>query len=198
MAIFSTFLFWQYMPGKCLLRYSRTNTPRQAIKTRSSKSRKIDIFPKRLTHGFGRKKALFLNFFFQKIQARKVSFTIFQNEKTPFQPIKTRKSKRRKIDIFKKRVNPWFWSKNVHFLNSFYQALYARKMSFTIFQNEKPPIQAMKTRSSKRRKIDIFPKGLTHGFGLKNGHFSTFSFKAIQAGKMSFTIFQNKKRFSKL
>ena len=34
----------------------------------------------------------------------------------------------------------------------------------------------MKTRISKSRKIDIFPKGLTHGFGPKNGHFSNFFF----------------------
>ena len=33
-------------------------------KTTSSKSRKIDIFRKRLTHGFGPKMAVFPNFFF--------------------------------------------------------------------------------------------------------------------------------------
>ena len=32
----------------------------------------------------------------------------------------------------------------------------------------------MKTRSAKSRKIDIFRKRLTHGFGPKNGHFSNF------------------------
>ena len=39
-------------------------TPFYAIKTRSSKSRKIDIFPKGLTHGFGPKMAIFPTFFF--------------------------------------------------------------------------------------------------------------------------------------
>ena len=34
-------------------------------KTRSSKSRKIDIFPKGLTHAFGSKMAIFPNFFFR-------------------------------------------------------------------------------------------------------------------------------------
>ena len=33
-------------------------------KKRSSKSRKIDIFPKGLTHGFGPKMAIFPTFFF--------------------------------------------------------------------------------------------------------------------------------------
>ena len=49
-------------------------------------------------------------------------------------------------------------------------------MSFTIFQNEKTPFQAIKTRSSKGGKNAIFPKGLIHGFGRKNGYFSNFSF----------------------
>ena len=43
--------------------------PFQAIKTRSPKSRKIDIFPKALTYGFGPKMAIFPTFTFQEIQA---------------------------------------------------------------------------------------------------------------------------------
>ena len=39
-------------------------TPFEAIKTRSSKSRKIQIFPKGLTDGFGPKMAIFPSFFF--------------------------------------------------------------------------------------------------------------------------------------
>ena len=35
-----------------------------AIKTTSWKSRKIDIFPKGLTHAFGPKMAIFSNYFF--------------------------------------------------------------------------------------------------------------------------------------
>ena len=36
------------------------------------------------------------------------------------------------------------------------------------------PFYSKKTRSSKSRKIDIFAKGLTHGFGPKMAIFSTF------------------------
>ena len=36
-----------------------------------------------------------------------------------------------------------------------------------------------KKRSLKNRKIDIFPKGLTHGFGPKMAIFPTLFFKAI-------------------
>ena len=180
MAIFQRFLFRQYRQGKCLLRYSRTKkTPFQAIKTRSSKSRKIGIFSKRLTHGFGPKMAIFPTFVFQAIQARKMSFTIFQNEKTPFQAIKTRSFKKSKNGDFSKG----FWSKNGHFSNFFFQAIQAKKMCFTIFQNEKTPFQAIKTRSSKSRKIDIFSKGLTHGFGPKMAVYPTFFFRQYRRGK---------------
>ena len=96
--------------------------------------------------------------FFQAIQARKLCFTIFQNEKTPLQAIKTRSSKSRKILIFAKGLTHGFGPKLAIF-QSFFQAIQARKMCFTIFQNEKTPFQAIKTKSSKSRKIDIFPNG---------------------------------------
>ena len=51
-----------------------------------------------------------------------------------------------------------------------------RKMSLTIFYSEKTPFYAIKTRSSKSRYIEIFPKGLTHSFGQKMASFSTFFF----------------------
>ena len=41
----------------------------------------------------------------------------------------------------------------------------------------------MKTRSSKSRKIDIFPKGLTHGFGQEIPIFATFFFRQVSPGK---------------
>ena len=51
-------------------------------------------------------------------------------------------------------------------------------MSFTISYNEKTPFYAIKTRSSKSRKIDFFLKGLTYGFGPKMANFPTFCFFA--------------------
>ena len=180
----------------------KEKTPYQAIKTRSSKSRKTDIFPKGLTHGFGPNMAIFQpffrhfrpflqHFFFQALLVRKMSFTIFQNEKTPFQAIKTRSSRIRKIDT---RVNPRFGPNMAIFPTFFFfQALQVRKMTFSIFQIEKTPFQAIKIRSSKTRKIEIFPKGLTHGFWSQYGHFSNPFFQATLVRKMTFTIFQNKK-----
>ena len=71
-AIFPTFLFRQHRPGKCLLRSSRTKkTTFEAIKTKSSKSRKIDFLPKGLTHGFGQKIAFFPTFLFRQCRPGK-------------------------------------------------------------------------------------------------------------------------------
>ena len=113
---------------------------------------------------------------FQAIQARKIFFTIFQNVKTSFQPIKTRSSKSRKIEIFSKRLTHGFNKKNGLFSMSFFYVIQARKMCFTKFQNEKTHFQPIKKRSSKSRKIEIFPKALTHGFGQKTAIFSSLSF----------------------
>ena len=143
MAIFLTFLFQAIQARKMSFTiFYNEKAPFQAIKTKSSKNRKNDIFPHGLTHGFGQIKATFPTFFFQPIQARKISFTIFQNKKTPFQATwgrgcflgyKNQKFKKSKIGFFSKRDNPWLSSKNGHFSNFFFQALQARKMSFTIF-----------------------------------------------------------------
>ena len=56
-------------------------------------------------------------------------------------------------------------------------------MSFTIFYNGKAPFWAIKTRSSKRGKIDIFQKGLTHGFGSKMAIFQKGFFRHYRPGK---------------
>ena len=161
-------------------------TPFWAIKTRRSKSRKI-------THGFGPNMASFPTFFFKAIQVRKMSFTIFQNEKTPFQAIKTRSSKSRKIDIFPKGFSP-----KMTIFPLFFYAIKARKMSFTIFQNGKWPFWAIKTRSSKSRKIDIFPKGLTQGFGPKMAIFPTFFLGNKGQENVFYDILERKKRLSSL
>ena len=65
MTIFPTFFFWQYRPGTCLLRYSRTTKmPFQAIKKEVQKVKKLTFFPKGLTHIYGPKMAIFATFFF--------------------------------------------------------------------------------------------------------------------------------------
>ena len=132
-------------------------------------------------------------FFLGKIGQENVFYDILQR-KNVFLSYKNKKFKKSKNCNFSKWFSPQFWSKIRHFSIFSFQAVKARKMSFTILQNQKTPFQAIKTRSSKRGKIAIFPKWLVHGFGQKLAIFpSFFLLKVIQARKICFTIFQNKK-----
>ena len=160
------FLFRHYRPGKCLFRYSRTNKRICRLKKQGVQKVKT-FFQKGLTSAFGQKWPFFPNFFLQPIYAWKMSFTIFQNKKTPLQAIKTKSSKTTNIDIFPNGLTNCFAPKMAIFPTFFIYAIQARKMSFTIFYNKRMRFQAKTTRSSKSRNIGIFPKGLTHGFGSK-------------------------------
>ena len=165
------------------------------MKTTRSNSRKIEIFSKGVSPLFWSNICHFSIFLFQVIQSRKMFFRIFQKEKTPFQAIKTRSSKSRKIQIFSKGANPWFWSKIGHFSIFLFQVIQARKMCFRILQKDKTPFQAIKTRSQKSRKIQIFCKG---GFGPKLAIFPCFYFGQYRPGKCVLRYSRRKKPLSKL
>ena len=125
----------------------------------------------------------FFQLFFQAIYGRKMSFMIFQNDKTPFQAIKRRNSNSRKIDIFPQGLTRGSGPKMAIFPTCFFQPIQARKMSFMIFQKENTPFQGIKRKSLESRKIDIFPKGLTHCFGPKMAIFPIFFFRQYSIGK---------------
>ena len=78
------------------------------MKTRSWNSRKIDIFPKGLTHGFGPRMASFLTFFLGNIGKQNVFYDILQ-QKNFFLGYKNKKFKKSKNCHFSKRVIQWFW-----------------------------------------------------------------------------------------
>ena len=124
-----------------------------------------------------------------------MSLSLFQNEKTLFQAVKTTSSKSRKIDIYPKGLTHCFGSKMAIFRTFFLQLIQARKMSFSLIQNVKTHFQAIKTRSSKSRKIDIFPKGLTHGFGPKVAIFATFFLANISQENVFYLILERKNTF---
>ena len=124
-----------------------------------------------------------------------MSFAIFQTEKKPFQAIKTRSSNRRKLDIFPKGLTYGFAPKMTIYPTLFFQPRQARKTSFTIFQNEKTPFKAIKKQGSKSLKIDIFPKGLIHGFGPKMAIFPTFFLGNISQKSVFYDILEQEKAF---
>ena len=162
-------------------------------KRRSSRSRKIHILHKRVIPCVWSKNAHFFIFFFRKYRPGKCLLRYFRTKKKPFQALEKRISKSRKIDIF---PTHGFSPKMAIFPIFICWEIQARKMSFTIFQSGKTPFQTIKTRSSKRRKIDIFPKGLTHGFGPKIAISPTFFFRTHRPEKRLYDILKQKKSLS--
>ena len=82
-----------------------------AQRKRSSKSRKIEIFLKGLTHGFGQKMAIFRCLFFRQYRSGKCVLQYSRTKKTPFQPIIATGLKSRKIEIFPKGLTHGFGQK---------------------------------------------------------------------------------------
>ena len=90
---FLVLFFKKYRPGKCVLRYSRTKKRHSIARKRGrSISRKIDIFPNVLTHGFGPKMAIFSTFHFRNTALENVFYDILER-KNAFQGYKNPKFK---------------------------------------------------------------------------------------------------------
>ena len=68
-------------------------------------------------------------------------------------------------------------------------------MSFKKFNNEKAPFYAIKKTSSKIRKIDISPKGLTRGMGQKWPFFNIFFLGNIGQANVFYDILERKNAF---
>ena len=171
---FSIFCFNLIQTRKmCFTILQNVKTPFQAIKTRSSKSEKIAIFPKGLVHGFGQKLSFFPNFFLRQYRRGNCVLRCSRTKKRRFR-LRNKNLKKWNNCHFSTGVSPWFCSKIGHFSMFCFKALQTRKMCFTILTNEETPLQAIKTRSSKRGKIAIFPKGFVHGFGQKLAIFPNF------------------------
>ena len=179
--------------------FQNEKTPFQAIKSRSLKKSKNCHFSKGVNPWFWSKNGHFSNFFFLGNIGQENVFKIFYNEKTPFQAIKTRRSKSRKIAFFSKRVNQRFWSKNWHFSNFFFSGNIGQQYVFQDILERKKFFLAYKNKKFKKSKNCLFfPRGLTQGLGPKMAIFPTLFFQAMQARKMSLRYSTTKKRLSSL
>ena len=172
--------------------------PLQTVKTRTLKSQKTSIFSRGIIHGLGQKLASFPSFYFRQ-NGVKIRVSVYiRKKKTPSQATKTRSLKTRKIDIFPKGLSmvlvkkwpffPTFFLGNIGQKKIFYDIL-ARKNAFLGYKNKK---------TSKSRKIDIFPKALTHGFGPKMVNFPNFFLSQYRPGKCLLRYSSTKKRPSRL
>ena len=136
------------------------------------------------------------SFFFGKIGQEKVFYNILQ-QKNAFLGYKKKKIEKSKYCNFSKGVKPWFQFNNGHFFNFFFfQTIQAKEKSFTIFQNEKTPFQAIKRRRSKNRKIAIFPKPMV--LVQKCPFFQLLFLRQHRPGKCLLRYSRTKKRLSRL
>ena len=107
------------------------------------------------------------------------------------------KSKKSKNSHFSKGVNPWFLSKNGHF-STFFLGNIGQENGFYHILERKNSFLGYKNMKSKNSKNDIFPKGLTHGFGPKMAIFPTFFVLEYWPGKCLLRYFRTKKHLSRL
>ena len=137
-------------------------------------------------------------FFLGNIGLENVFYDILER-RNAFQDYKNKKfQKQKKIDIFPKGLAQGLNPKLATF-PTFFDAIMARKMSFTTFQNEKTPFQAKKKNKFKKSNIDIFPKRLTHGCRPKMAIFPTFFFfTQYRPRKCLLRYSRTKKRLSRL
>ena len=168
------------------------------MKTRSSKSRKIAIILKGLTHGFCTKMAIFPSSFFQAIWGRKMFFTIFQSKKTPFQAKKTKNSKGQKLDIFPIWLTHGFGPKMAIFSTFFFLGSIGQENFFYDILERKNAFLAYKNKKFKKQKNCHLSKGLTHGFCPKVASFPTSFFRQFRPSKCLLRYSRTKKRLSRL
>ena len=157
--------------------------------------------------------AIFQTFFLSNLDKENVFYDILERENA-FLGYQTKKSKKSKNWHFYQGVNPWFWSKNGHFSNFFLKQFRQGKCLLRCSRKKTTPFYAIKTNHPKKRKIGIFPKGLTrsrksrkihifpkeltHGFGPKMAIFPTFLYRQFKPWKCLLRYYRTKKSLSRL
>ena len=159
------------------------------------KKSKIWHFPKGLTHCFRSKNGFFSNFFFRQYKPGKWVLPYSRTKKRLFLAITTRSSNSGKIGIFPKGLTDGFGQKMAFFPWFFLGNIVQENVFCHILERKKPPFWAIKARSSKGPKIDIFPKGLTHGFGPKMSIFPLFVLGNIYKESVFYHILERKNAF---
>ena len=149
----------------------------QAIKKRISKSRKIAIFPKELTHGFGPKLVIFpTSFFFGKIGQENVFYDILRR-KNSFVCYKNKDvQKVKKLPFFPKGLTNGFGPKMAIFPSFFFAGNIGHGNVFYDILKRKNLFLGYKIKKFKKLKNCHFSKGVNPWFWSKNGHFSNFFF----------------------
>ena len=133
-------------------------------------------FSKGLTHGFSPKIAIFpTSFFLGNIDQENVSHDILER-KNAFLGYKNKKLKKIKNWHFSRVVNPWFWSKNVHFSNFFFFRQDRPGKFLLRILERKNAFLDYKNKTFKKSNNWHFSNVVNPWFWSKNGHFSNFFF----------------------
>ena len=120
--------------------------------------------------------AIFPTFFLGNIGQENVFYDILERKNASL-GYEKQKFKNAKNSHFSKGVNHRFSSNNGHFSNCFFLGNIGQKNDFHYIRERKNAFLGYKTKKFKKwKKIDIFPKGLTHGFSIKKAAFRTFFF----------------------
>ena len=138
-------------------------------------------------------------FFLSNLDQDNVFYDILERKNAFLRFKKQEVQKVEKLTFFP-RDWPMFLVQNGHFSNFFFLGnldqenvfcdILERKNAFLRYKNKKL--------HGFGRKIDIFPRGLTHGFDPKMAIFPTFFFRIFRAGKCLLRYSWTKKRLSTL
>ena len=112
-------------------------------------------------------------FFFGNIDQENVFYHILERENA-FLGYKNKKFEESKNCIFPKGLTHGFGPKMPMIPIFSFLGITGLEIVFNDILHQEKPFRAIKTRSSNTRKIDIFSKALTHGFGQKMAIFPPF------------------------
>ena len=161
------------------------------MKTSSSKSGKTAISQKGISPWFWSKIGHVSMFFLKVIQANKMCFTIFQNEKTHFQTIKTRNSTSGKTAIFPKGLFHGFGQK-LTILTSFFRRQYRPGKCVFRYSKTKKRVSQLLNKKLKSCKNCHFSKWFRPQFWSKIGNFSIIFFGNIGQENVFYHILERK------
>ena len=135
------------------------------------------IFPKRVNPWFwSENDHFFQNFFLGNIIQENVVYDILER-KNAFLGYKNKNLKKSKNWHFSKGLTRGFLSKNGHFSDFFFRQYRPGKCLLRYSRTKKRLARLEKQQVQKVEKMAIFPKGLSHRFGLKLAIFPTFFFR---------------------
>ena len=119
-------------------------------------------FSKGVNAWFWSKNGHFFNFFFlSNLGQENVFYDILEQKKTSFLRYKNKKSKKPKNWHFSKGVNPWFYSKNGHFLKFFFLSnLGQENVVYDILERKKAFLGYKIKKFEKLEDLTFFPRVL--------------------------------------